>query len=170
MTRDGEHVISQRDTSSRVSQRGEVAALPLRLYYTVLAASPCHAYRSDPTQRRLGGVACLRRWRRWPRGFLKCGPQAHDYKLPRRSRMPTTSHRLRRRRDQPKAFGRHWSRSAKCDTPCSSVQTRGIIMCGMPLVLAHAYPIGKDVALRRRFVEPTPVDATSAIARFFGLD
>jgi poly(hydroxyalkanoate) depolymerase family esterase len=36
--------------------------------------------------------------------------------------------------------------------------------------LAHAYPIDKDVALRRRFVEPTPVDATSAIARFFGLD
>jgi poly(3-hydroxybutyrate) depolymerase len=34
----------------------------------------------------------------------------------------------------------------------------------------HAYPIGSRVAVPGRFVEPAPVDATEAIARFFGLD
>jgi len=36
--------------------------------------------------------------------------------------------------------------------------------------LAHAYPVGASVAVQGRFVEQAPVDATSAIARFFGLD
>lgn len=36
--------------------------------------------------------------------------------------------------------------------------------------LLHAYPIGPTVVAPRRFIEPSPIDATVEIARFFGLD
>lgn len=36
--------------------------------------------------------------------------------------------------------------------------------------MAHGYPAGSHPAARSQFVLPSPVDATAAIARFFGLD